>query len=254
MLPLRFFRVPTFAGAQIAAFAISASIFASFLYITLYIQNVLGYSPLEAAVRFLPVTIAAFVISPLSSVAVDRIPPRILLFAGLGIIAIGMVLMAGAKEGNAWTAILPGLVLGGIGIGVVNPVLANIALSTVPEAQSGVASGVNDTFRQVGIAAGTAALGAAFLARAQTRITELLPSVGGAGARGLANGETLGGLQRDVSAQAVAAARQGFYAGLGELFTICAVVSAIGAVLALVLVRGQDMLHHNEEADIRAAA
>ena len=133
--------------------------------------------------------------------------------------------------------------------------IANIALSTVPEAQSGVASGVNDTFRQVGIAAGTAALGAAFLARAQTRITELLPSVGGAGAaRGLANGVTLGGLQRDVSAQAVAAARQGFYASLDELFITCAVVSAIGAVLALVLVRGQDMLHHDAEADIPAAA
>lgn len=118
-----------------------------------------------------------------------------------------------------------------------------------------MASGVNDTFRQVGIAAGTAALGAAFLARAQTRITELLPSVGGAGAaRGLANGVTLGGLQRDVSAQAVAAARQGFYASLDELFITCAVVSAIGAVLALVLVRGQDMLHHDAEADIPAAA
>jgi len=243
MLPLGFFRNHTFAGAQVAAFAISASMFASFLYITLYMQNVLGYSSLDAAIRFLPVTIAAFLISPVASIAVSKVPPRVLLFAGLGIIAVGLLLMAGVKEGDAWTTILVGLLFGGVGIGIVNPVLANIALSTVSEEHSGVASGVNDTFRQVGIAAGTAALGALFLARAQSRIIEILPGIGSGDAHGLANGVSLGGLPPGVPTQLLAAARQGFFAGLNEIFILGAIVSAVGAILALLLVRGKDLLH-----------
>lgn len=245
MLPLGFFRNPTFTGAQVAAFAISASMFSSFLYITLYIQNVLGYTPLEAAVRFLPVTLAAFVVAPFAGIAVTKVPPRALLFGGLGIIAVGMLLMSGVKEGDAWTAILFGLVLGGIGIGMVNPVLANIALSTVHEDQSGVASGVNDTFRQVGIAAGTAALGALFLARAQSRIVEMVPGINSGDAHGLASSVTLGGLRPGLAAPLAAAARQGFFAGLSEILILGAIVSAAGAVLALVLVRGKDLLHRD---------
>lgn len=252
MLPLGFFRNPTFAGAQVAAFAISASMFASFLYITLYIQNVLGYTPLEAAIRFLPVTVAAFVVAPFAGMGVNKVPPRVLLFAGLGIIAVGMALMSGVKDGDAWTAILFGLVLGGLGIGIVNPVLANIALSTVREEQSGVASGVNDTFRQVGIAAGTAALGALFLARAQSRIAELVPGIPGDAARGLANGVTLGGLRPGLPAPLVSAARQGFFAGLSEILILGACVSAAGAILALVLVRGRDLLHREVPAPVIA--
>jgi EmrB/QacA subfamily drug resistance transporter len=170
MLPLGYFRNRTFTGAQVAAFTISATMFAMFLYIILYVQNLLGYSPMGAALRFLPVTIASFLIAPLSGIAVTKVAPRLLLALGLGLIAAGLILMAGIHEGEDWSGILFGLILGGVGIGVVNPVLANVALSTVPEEHSGVASGINDTFRQVGIASGTAAMGALFMARAQGRV------------------------------------------------------------------------------------
>jgi predicted MFS family arabinose efflux permease len=236
MLPLKYFRSPTFTGAQIIAFAISAAMFASFLYIILYVQNVLGYSPMGAALRFLPVTIASFLIAPLSGVAVAKVPPRLLLALGLGLIAVGLILMAHTKAGDDWTGILYGLILGGIGIGVVNPVLANVALSTVPEEQSGVASGVNDTFRQVGIAAGTAAMGALFLARAQTKVSELLPGTSAAQARGLADGVALGGLPNSTPAHVLAAAREGFFAGFNEILFVAGIVAAAGAVAALILV------------------
>jgi EmrB/QacA subfamily drug resistance transporter len=236
MLPLKYFRSPTFTGAQIIAFAISATMFASFLYIILYVQNVLGYSPMGAALRFLPVTIASFLIAPLSGVAVAKVPPRLLLALGLGLIAVGLILMAHTKPGDDWTGILYGLILGGIGIGVVNPVLANVALSTVPEEQSGVASGINDTFRQVGIAAGTAAMGALFLARAQSKVSQLLPGTSAAQARRLADGVTLGGLPKSIPAQVLAAAREGFFAGFNEILFVAGIVAAAGAVAALILV------------------
>jgi len=141
------------------------------------------------------------------------------------------------------------LVLGGIGIGVVNPVLANVALSTVPEAHSGVASGINDTFRQVGIAAGTAAMGALLLARAQSRVSELLPGIPATQARGLVNGAMLGGLPKTVSAPVLAAARQGAFAGLNEILFVAGIVAAVGAVGALVLVSTRDFLHRQAAMD-----
>jgi EmrB/QacA subfamily drug resistance transporter len=236
MLPLKYFRSRTFTGAQIVAFAISATMFASFLYIILYVQNVLGYSPMGAALRFLPVTIASFLVAPLAGVAVAKVAPRLLLALGLGLIAVGLVLMAHTKPGDDWTGILYGLILGGVGIGVVNPVLANVALSTVPEEQSGVASGVNDTFRQVGIAAGTAAMGALFLARAQSRVSELLPGTPADQARRLADGVTLGGLPRSIPPRVLAAAREGFFAGFNEILFVAGIVAGVGALAALVFV------------------
>ena len=150
------------------------------------------------------------------------------------------------------TGILPGLLLGGVGIGVVNPVLANVALSTVPEEQSGVASGVNDTFRQVGIAAGTAAMGALFLARAQTRVAELIPGIPADQARGLANGVTLGGLSGSVPPHLVAVARQGFFAGLNEILFLAGIVAAVGAVAAFVLVSTRQFMSRQTAAEAAA--
>ena len=83
MLPLGFFKRPAFTGVQLAAFAISASAFALFLYIGLYLQNYLGYTPLQAGLRYLPITLAAFFLSPVAAVLLTRVPARVLLSAGL---------------------------------------------------------------------------------------------------------------------------------------------------------------------------
>ena len=76
MLDLTLFRRPAFAGASIVAFAISASMFSMFLYLTLYIQDVLGYSPLQAGLRFLPITLLSFVVAPISGRLSVRVPVR----------------------------------------------------------------------------------------------------------------------------------------------------------------------------------
>ena len=160
MLPLSLFRVPAFAGAQITVFAISASFFAVYLYATLYLQNVLGLSAIEAGLAYLPGTLIMFFVAGASAQLVERVGPRVLIAGGLALIAAGMGLMTLATENSSWTVILPGFLLASVGTGFFNPALAGVAMSSAPIEMSGLASGVNDTFRQGGIAVGVAALGA----------------------------------------------------------------------------------------------
>ena len=162
MLDFSLFRVPTFTGAQIVAFAISSAMFAQFLYLTLYLQNVLGLSPIQAGLRFLPLSLVSFFVAPISGRLSARLPVRFLLGAGLALVGLALVLMHGVTPSSDWTTLLPGFIVGGIGIGMVNPPLASTAVSVVPPRRAGMASGVNNTFRQVGIATGIAGLGAIF--------------------------------------------------------------------------------------------
>ena len=165
MLDLRLFRVPTFTGAQIVAFSIHASLFSMFLYITLYMQNVLGYSPLESGLRFLPVSVLSFLAAPLAGKLAERYSVKFFLAAGLALVGTGLVLMSGITPSDGWTTLLAGFILGGIGIGFINPPLATAAIGVVEPRRSGAASGINSTFRQVGTAVGIAGLGAILQAK-----------------------------------------------------------------------------------------
>src|SRR3954465_15281771 len=148
MLPLGLFRTPTFTGVQLAAAGISASMFALFLYLTFYLQGFLGDSPLEAGLRYLPLTVTTFFVSAATgAVLITKFPARYLLSGGLALVGSALLLMGGIQTGDEWTTLLPGFLLAGIGIGMVNPVIADVALLVVPKDQSGMASGINDTFR-----------------------------------------------------------------------------------------------------------
>ena len=168
---------------QLASFAISASMFALFLYLTLYMQNILGLSPLETGLRYLPMTVVSFFVAPLAGVLLSRLPARGMLAAGLLMAGTGLILMAGVEQGDEWTGLLGGFLIAGAGIGLINPVIANLAVSVVPPQQSGMASGINDTFRQVGIAVAIAAYGALFLGTAESEIVERVPGADGQGWR-----------------------------------------------------------------------
>src|SRR5262245_9167411 len=160
MLPLGLFRHRAFTGAQVAAFSISASFFALFLYTTLYLQAVLHLSPLATGLVYLPGTIVMFLVSAASAQLVDRSSPGALIGTGLMLVAAGLGLMTLADVNSTWLALIPGLLVVSVGTGLVNPALAAVALSSADGAQSGLAAGVNDAFRQGGIAVGVAAFGA----------------------------------------------------------------------------------------------
>src|SRR3954454_20516514 len=131
MLPLDLFRNRSFTGVQIAAFAISSSLFALFLYLTLYLQGYLGNSPLDAGLKYLPITLAVFFVSAAAASLVVRAPARVLMSAGLALVGLGLLLLGGRVAGDGWSALLPGFIVAGAGAGLVNVVIADVALSVV---------------------------------------------------------------------------------------------------------------------------
>jgi EmrB/QacA subfamily drug resistance transporter len=218
MFDLRLFRVPTFTAAQIVAFGISSAMFAQFLYLTLYLQNVLGYSPLQAGLRFLPLSMLAFAVSPATGRLMEFVPVRVLLGVGMGLVALALYLMYGVDASSGWTTLLPGFIVGGIGIGLVNPPLASTAVSVVPPQRAGMAAGVNNTFRQVGIATGIAGLGAIFQSALSPRLAHTITS----------------GPVHTVQE------RTQFVHGLNDIFLVGAFVALASAVSAVALVRSRD--------------
>ncbi|MGZ4288415.1 MAG: MFS transporter, partial [Solirubrobacteraceae bacterium] len=159
MLPLSLFRAPAFAGAQLSALAISASFFALYLYATLYLQDVLGLSAIDAGLAYLPGTLTIFVVSGASASLGERIAPGAMIAGGLVLVAAGLALMMLAGAHSSWLAVQPGLMLAAIGCGLFNPALSTVALTSAPPTMSGLAAGVNDTARQAGVAIGIAGLG-----------------------------------------------------------------------------------------------
>jgi EmrB/QacA subfamily drug resistance transporter len=250
MFDLRLFRKPAFCGAQIVAFSLHASLFSMFLYLTLYMQNVLGYSPLEAGIRFLPVSLLSFLVAPAAGKLAERLPVRAFLGAGLLLVGVGLLWMGGIDPSDNWTTLLGGFILGGIGIGCINPPLATVAVGVVEPRQSGVASGMNSTFRQVGTATGIAALGAIFQARVTDKLTESLASVrlppgtGDQISAAVSSGSApaLPGAGPGVRHAIATAARQAFIDGLNEILIVAAVVALAGAILAVALVRRRDFV------------
>jgi predicted MFS family arabinose efflux permease len=247
MLPLELFRNRAFTGVQIAAFAISASLFALFLYLTLYLQQFLGNSPLGAGERYLPLSVVTFIVAGLSAAWVSRVAARAQLGAGLVLAGLGMILMSGLRASDGWTALLPGLIVAGVGVGIVNTVIADVALSVVPKERSGMAAGINDTFRQVGIAVGVAAWGALFTARGAAKTTAQAPAAAGHG-RQLIEAVSSGRLHEAVSGLPVAvrgavahAARAGFLSGLNEILLLGGSLAVLGAVAATLLVREREI-------------
>lgn len=158
MLPPHLLANRAFAGAQVAAFAISASLFAVFVYTTLYLQNVL-LSPVQAGLVYLPATVAMFVVAG-ATAKLDRVvPTRVSLSCSLALVAVGLLMMTVAEADSSKYVLLPGLVVACAAAGVFNPVMSGIVLGESTAAHSGLAAGINDAFRQTGIAVGVAVLG-----------------------------------------------------------------------------------------------
>jgi EmrB/QacA subfamily drug resistance transporter len=257
MLDLSLFRKPAFIGVSAVAFCLSAGMFAMFLYLTIYIQGVLGYSPLEAGVRFLPLTVPAFFVAPVAAKLAERIPIRVLLGLGLATVGVGLLLMHGVNENSEWTALLAGFIVAGVGIGLTNPNIASGAIGVVPPAKAGMGSGINNTFRQVGIATGVAALGAIFQSRVESKFAELLPNarpglgeIVSSGGSEAAVRVVPPGSRADVSHAAVAA----FTSAFNEILLIAVLISFAGALAGFCLARGRDFATYGAPAPETDAA
>ena len=205
MLDLGLFAIPTFTGASVVVMVMAASTFGPFLYLTLFLLDAAGTSPTAVGLQLLPLSAAALVVSVLGGRFAGVLPVRATLPAGQLLCAAGLLAVRGLEATSPWTVMLPGLLVMGVGIGLANPAVTYAALGVVPATRSGMASGVNNTFRQVGIAIGIAVLGT------------LLPA------------------QVDGDPAAFAAA-------LDQILLLSAGVAVAGAALAATLVRQRDFV------------
>jgi EmrB/QacA subfamily drug resistance transporter len=253
MFDLTLFRKPTFVGASVVAFALSGSIFAMFLYLTLFMQNILGYSPLEAGVRFLPTTVLSFFFAALSGNLTERVPVRFLMGIGLGLVGVGLLLMSGLDADSGWTALLPGFLLSGAGVGLTNPAIASTAVGVVDPRRAGMASGINSTFRQVGIATGIAGLGAIFQSTITGRVTDAITASGAPVPRNLPPAEVLAQGRADALGPLKEPFVTGWTGAMNEILVVAAILALAGAALALVLVRGSDFVAHDAPQPAGAA-
>jgi MFS family permease len=245
MLDLSLFRKPAFAGVSVVAFALSSGMFAMFLYITLYVQDVLGYSPLDAGLRFLPLTLLSFFVAPVAGKLSARIPIRFLLGVGLTLVGLALLLMHGVELGDSWTTLLAGFLVAGVGIGMVNPGIAQTAIGVVQPQKAGMASGINNTFRQVGIATGVAALGAIFQSQVSSKLAESAPQAPPSFADAVSSGAIQTAVQHapaNTQAQLTTAANQAFISAFNEILLVGAIVALVGAVAGFALVRSRDFV------------
>jgi EmrB/QacA subfamily drug resistance transporter len=247
MLDLGLFRKPAFDGVSAVAFCLSASMFAMFLYLTIYIQGVLGYSPLDAGLRFLPLSVVSFFVAPVAARLGEHLPVRTLLGGGLAVVGVGLLLMRGVGPSSEWTTLLAGFIVAGVGVGLANPSIGSAAIAVVPPQKAGMGSGINTTFRQIGIATGVAALGAIFQSRIESKLADLLPRapsglgelVASGGSEAAARAAPPGARGQVTHASIVA-----FTSALNEILLIGGMIAFAGAVLGFALTRSRDLAGH----------
>jgi EmrB/QacA subfamily drug resistance transporter len=218
MLDLSLFRSGTFTGANLVVLLVAFAMFGIFLFLSLYLQNVLGYSAVQTGAAFLPMTILIILIAPIAGKTTDRIGSRWLMTVGMTLIGGQLLYLSTVGVDTSYWDILPALLVGGVGMALTMTPSAAAAIRSVPVDKSGVGSAVLNSFRQVGGSIGIAVMGAI-----------------------VAHG--IGGR----------AGKQPFVDGLSTALEVAALIAFAGAVVAAVLVRshaGQE----GEAAAVEAAA
>lgn len=216
MFDLKLFRKPTFVGGSLAAFGMNGSLYAMLLYMVLYFQNLEHVSPLTCGWRLAIITGGSLITAIPAGRLSARMPVRWLIGPGLILVGVGLLLMRGLNADSSWTHLIPGFVIAGLGSGLVNPPLASTAVGVVQPRDAGMASGINTTFRQVGIATAVAALGSIFAAK-------------------------LAGISSNGGAAAVAhSAAVHYAAAINELCLVTGLLALVCAAGSIVLIRTKD--------------
>ncbi|MFH9224814.1 MFS transporter [Streptomyces lydicus] len=210
LLDLGLLRRPSFAVLMAAALLLQAAAFPYLTFVGLWVQNVLGLSPVQAGLAVTPMALMSLLVGALGGRHLQRMAPQLPVGAGLLLVGAGALLQyALLGDGSGWAALVPGLAVSGLGIGTAMPVLVSAALGAAPPQRAGMASGAVNTFRQLGYALGIALLGTVFA-------------------------DALHGLGPGASREAVGA---GYVTGLTHIMLISGVVALAAGLLVLVVVR-----------------
>lgn len=249
MFDLSLVRTPTFVGGLIAAFTMNGSLFAMLVYLVLYIQDDLGYSPLATGERLLLISAATMVPRIIAGRLTHRVSVRWFIGPGLALVGLGLLLMSGLDGTSSWTHLIPGFVIAGIGSGLVNPPLASTAVGVVPPQRLGMASGVNTTFRQIGLATSVAALGSIFASSLHHGIDRALspiPALAGHGSQIVAAirhgnpGHAIAAAPAALRGELAAAIHSSFASAINDLLIVSGLLALVGAACSVVLIRSRD--------------
>ncbi len=176
-------------------------------------------------------------------------PIRLLIGPGLILVGVGLLLMRGLDAGSTWTHLIPGMIVGGLGVGLVNPPLASTAVGVVPPEQAGMASGINSTFRQVGIATGIALLGTLFSNKVADEVRARIAAVPALSHQGpkIASavqsgeiGQVIARLPAPLRPAVATITRAAFTTGLDRILLVAAIIALASGVVALAAIRTRD--------------
>ena len=216
MVEFHLFSDRNFLGAVVVALIVSFAMLGVFFFLALYMQNILGYSALEAGVRFLPSTLMIVIVAPVAGRLADRIGPRWLIAAGLAIVAASLYSFSGIAVDSSYGELLPGFMLLGIGIALTMSPMTSAAMNAVAVEKAGIASGVLSMFRMVGGSLGVAVTGAIF---------------------------------QGAVANPATATRVEFVDALGHAMTVSAAVALGGAAIGAVAIRAKRRAVSLEQAE-----
>ena len=236
MLNVRYFRNPNFAAACVAVTLVFFAMFGTIFFLTQYLQFVLGYTPLEAGQRMLPIGAVVFG-APIGIRLAQRIGNKVVVAGGLLIIASALGLLSQTAVDSAYGHVAAVLALVGLGMGMAMAPATDAVMGALPNAKAGVGSAVNDATRQVGGALGVAVLGSLLASSYSDRLDSLLAGqpVPEPAREGIAGALAVAAHLPDHAGTAFAdAARSAFIDGMDHTVLVAAAVAAAGALVALI--------------------
>jgi EmrB/QacA subfamily drug resistance transporter len=254
MVDFSFFRSRSFLGANIVAFIVSFAMLAMFFFIALYMQNILGYSPLQAGVRFLPSTAMIIVIGPIAGRLADRVGPRKLIAGGLIAVSASLLWQSRITTHTSYGFLIVAFVLMGVGMGFVMSPMSTAAMNAIDRTKAGVASGILSMSRMVGGTFGVAVMGALVSALGRSHLRTLLPTLSNAQRSRLAEGLGTGGVGLHLPPRIGQALNETFVYALSRGLVVASALALIGALVAVVLVAGRPAPHEAAVTDARGPA
>jgi EmrB/QacA subfamily drug resistance transporter len=226
LLDLGLFRSPSFTAIMLGGMLLMASAFACLAFTSVWLQAELGLGPVRAGLALLPMAATSFVASAASARLLHRVSPRLTIGIGLLLIGTGSGLQAVLDASSSWTALVPGLVVGGLGVGIAIPTLSSAAMAAAPHERGGMAGGAFNTFRQLGYALGIAVLGVVLRSRIEHVLTGHVPDA-----------HAMAGAASGGRAPHVAIVGSAVASGLNAVYAVSAALGLVGGVIVLVLVR-----------------
>ncbi|MEU6347592.1 MFS transporter [Streptomyces sp. NPDC046977] len=251
MLDLALFRDRSFTAVMVGAFALAGTAFGVLAYTSLWLQTLLGLSPVRGGLVLIPLALAAFVASAVGGRLLHGAPYRLVIGGGLVLIGAGALAQAVLDAGSGWASLTVGLVVAGLGVGLVNPAIAGAALASVPPRRAGMAGGAVNTFRQLGYALAVAVFGTLLTGRMEDSLRDSGVPDPHATARVLAGGGARELLARVPEAQRPAAdhaLHAAFAAGLDAAAVTAGIAGLVAGAVVLVLVRSKPQAAAPERA------